>query len=86
MYEEEKNGYSRGGQSINLLSSQLKNELKIEIYGKLLQNIPFLKFHFSKSFLERLSSCLEELTYAPDEIIYKVLYNNFKIYFNLKGR
>lgn len=77
LHEEETNGYQRGGYEISLLSSQLKSEMNVEIYGKLLYNIPLFKKNFSKAFIERLCSNLEELTYAPDEIIYKVFFFHF---------
>ena len=73
MYNEEKFGCLRGENLVNSLSSLLKEELMIDSYQNILIKNEILK-NFSQEFINSLSQIAKELTFAPEEIIYKVKY------------
>ncbi len=64
------------------LTKSLKNEVLMESFGKYIENIPFFRDNFSKSTIEQLSLSLKELSFSPEEIIYKVYFKKTSI-FNL---
>ena len=72
MHDEEKNGSQKGEALFKSLSVKLKNELYIDIFMKIMKNIKVLNTNFSTSFLEELSKCIKEFTFAPDEYIIRV--------------
>ena len=57
----------------DVLSHKLREEIQIDIYGKILKNNKFFKSNFSEQFLQTLSLKCIELTLAPEEIIFTVL-------------
>lgn len=58
----------------DVLSHKLREEIQIDIYGKILKNNKFLKSNFSEQFLQALSLKCTELTLAPEEIIFTVFF------------
>ena len=65
------------------LTKKMKHEVLLESFGKYIENVPFFKENFSKSTLEKLSLSLRELSFSPEEIIYKV---KFYFYFFQKKK
>ena len=63
------------------LSHKLKEEVQIDIYGKVLKNSPFFKSNFSDKFLKKLSLKISEVTLAPEEQIFSVTF--FLYYYSL---
>ena len=63
----------------NSLSNKLKEEVQIDIYGKILRNNKFFKANFSDKFLQSLSLKFSEQTLAPEEIIYSVFSKEISI-------
>ena len=55
------------------LNKALKKEVIMEAYGKILSQTGLFKKNFSVSTIENLSFCLKQLTFSPEEFIYKVL-------------
>ena len=74
MHDEEKNGSQKGENLYKSLSMKLRNEMNVDIFFKILNEIPIFKRIFSKSFLENLSKVMKECTLAPDEHIYYVIF------------
>ena len=74
MHEQEKLGAHRGKNLLNSLSENLQEELTIESYSKILKNFAvFKKNNFSKDFIDSLSLKMIEITFAPEEIVCKVI-------------
>ena len=75
IHEEEINGYYKGKKLMENISSNLKKELAIDGFGKILKNISFLKNHFSEEFINKL--CIEgnEATLVTNEILVIILLN-----------
>jgi len=69
------------------LSNKLKEEVQIDIYGKILKSNKFFKTNFSEKFLQQLSLKFTEITLAPEEIIYNVYFiiNLFINFINFRG-
>ena len=74
VHSEETSGFQRGDCLIKSLSLELKQELNTNIYTKMLNEIFILKENFSQACLKDLSYKVEEKFFAPDDIIYKVIY------------
>lgn len=68
-----------------MLSKKLKEEIKLEFYGKLLHEIKLFRFNFSKESRDSLALCMEEKLYGPGEIIYCEEDNDDRVYFIIKG-
>ena len=49
----------------------LKNDITIEINGRIIENCDFLVKNFSKKFLYIVALNLKEKIYSPGEIIYE---------------
>ena len=78
MHEEEIIGRKRGIQFVSKLSENLKSEIYIESYFKILKNI--FKFEkFSDEFMKLLCNKVKEFIAAPDETICEVII--FKFYY-----
>ena len=73
MHQEEIFGCFRGDSLVGSLSNPLKEELMIDSYQRFLRKNEVLN-HFSDEFINSLSQIVREITFAPDEIIYKVNY------------
>ena len=68
MFEESKMNYQETLLLTQSLSQSLKEECYYELYGKLLRKHPAFS-NFSENFLNKLTHCFQEFTYAPDDII-----------------
>ena len=73
MHEEEKEGSQRGGMLIQALSTNLKNNILIESYFKVLKSCKIFKENFEDKFLKQLCLKIEEFSFAPGEIVCHVL-------------
>ena len=87
MHEEEKLGVHRGDYLLKSLSNNLKDELLFDSYNKIISKIKILNKNFSEKFLDSLTLSVQEITFAPEEIIFKVIFiicNKLKYLFILK--
>ena len=57
---------------LDKLNKALKKEVIMEAYGKILKQTLFLTQNFSLQTLENLAFCMKQITYSPEEFIYKV--------------
>lgn len=72
---QEKNGYQKGEAILNNLSKSLKEEVLKNVYGDIIKNqIQFFTNNFSENVLENIMIKVKEITYAPEEIIFKVIF------------
>ena len=60
---------------LNSLSDKLREEVQIDLYGKILKNNKFFKNNFSENFLRKLTLKFKEITLAPEELIFTVHIN-----------
>ena len=81
LFNEEKEGDNKGLVVLQSLSKSLKEELMMDVYGKEIKNINFLSLNFSENFLNALILKFKEVSYGPEEIIFKVK-NIFLIHLN----
>ena len=58
---------------LNKLSTQLKTEVVLESNLLALEKLEFLRNNFSKAVLKNAALRLRQLTFTPEEVIYKVL-------------
>lgn len=72
MHEENKFGYKNGDLLLSSLSSKLKQEVLIDIYGKILKDYVVFNNNFSTNFLKKIALKIREMTFAPDDIIIEV--------------
>ena len=70
MMEKEAQDPTKGVNILNTFSKKLKDEVCRDFYGRVLNEIKFLKFNFSKEVLEELSLSMNEILYGPGEIIF----------------
>ena len=69
IHEEEKMGYQRGDSIYKSLSNNLRDEIWIDSYSKLIKDILIFKNNFTPEFIKNLSTIIEEKNFAPGEII-----------------
>ena len=55
---------------LSTISTSLKNDITVEINGRIIENCEFLVNNFSEKFLYTVALNLKEKIYSPDEIIY----------------
>ena len=77
MHEENKFGYKNGDLLLTSLSSKLKQEVLMDIYGKILRDYSVFSANFSSNFLKKLALKMREMTFAPDDIIIEVIIEIF---------
>lgn len=53
------------------LTGQLKNEVLIDVYGRILKSKKMFALNFSDSFLNQLALKMTEKKFGPEDIIYK---------------
>ena len=74
IHEEEKMGNQRGKKLIPSLNCHLKDELKYDAYIKYINESKILKNNFSQEFIKQICLIYKECTFAPEEIIFNVLF------------
>ena len=57
---------------LNKLTNSLRDEVRLDSYGKYFDNIPFFKNNFTKSSFEKIILSLKELRLTPEEFVYHV--------------
>ena len=72
MFQEENEGFQRGHTILSLLSKKLHQDVKVEIYGKILKDMYVFKKYFSEEFIAKLSTKFKEITFAPEDLIFSV--------------
>ena len=72
MFQEENEGFQRGHVILGSLSKKLHQDVKIEIYGKILKDMYVFNKYFSEEFISKLSTKFKEITFAPEDIIFSV--------------
>lgn len=73
MFEEEKVGFQRGDQGLlKSLPKKLSEDVKTEVYGKILKDLHIFKKYFSQDFINKLSTKFKEVAFSPEEIIFSV--------------
>jgi len=68
MYEESKMNYKDSLLLSQSLSQTLREECFHELYGKLIKHHSLFS-NFSDKFLNKMTLCFNETTYAPDDLI-----------------
>ena len=71
--QQEKEGYQNGIAILQSLSKSLKEEVLTSVFTKTIQYFGFLTKNFSEKFLMELTSKMEEISYAPEQLIFKVI-------------
>ena len=56
------------------LSSNLKEKVLLQTFGKILFPIPLFSKNFSKSFLLKVLTLMKPIHFDPDSVIYKVIH------------
>lgn len=72
LFNEENQGDNRGEAILQTLSKSLKDEIMSDVYGRITKNIQILNRNFSNRFLKALTLKFKEVSFAPEEIIFKV--------------
>lgn len=72
MFQEENQGFQRGHSILHSLSSKLHQDVKEEIYGKILKDMYVFNKYFSPEFISKISTKFKEITFAPEDIIFSV--------------
>ena len=87
MWKLDKKIIEREQEIIDTLPLVLKKEVLLGANASLLKKIEILSKNFSASFLEQLALEVKQFCYAPDEIIYKVVFTKktFELYFLKEG-
>ncbi len=70
--QQEKEGYHKGLTILETLSKTLKEEVLSAVFTKAMENFGFLTKNFSEKFLLDLALKMKELSYAPEQLIFKV--------------
>lgn len=85
---QEKLAYQKGESILSSLSFSLRDEILKNIYGKTFKNdISFLGENFSEVFIESLMLRAREVSYAPEELIYRKNENDdLSLFFITKGK
>lgn len=71
--EQEKEGYQKGLNILQTLSKSLKDEILTAVFSRSLEHFGFLAKNFSEKFLLELTLKMNEISFAPEQIIFKVL-------------
>ncbi|KAL4435261.1 hypothetical protein ABPG74_017353 [Tetrahymena malaccensis] len=74
-----------GENMLKELTSSLKHEIAVDIYGKILNQKKIFFLNFSQPFLMDLAPKLKEKRLGPEEIIYNEGETQSRIYFVMKG-
>lgn len=74
MNEQEKEGYQKGMDILQTLSKSLKDEVLTSVFSKSLEHFGILNKNFSEKFLLQLTMKMNEVSCAPEQIIFKVVF------------
>ena len=77
--QQDREGYQKGVAILNTLSKSLKDEVLSAVFAKDLEYFDFLTKNFSDKFLTELTFKMSEISYAPEQPIFKV-FHNFLLY------
>lgn len=69
---QENEGYQKGLSIVHTLSKSLKEEVLTAAFKKDLPHFNFLIKNFSDKFLMELTLRMKEVSYAPEQLIFKV--------------
>ncbi|EAR96926.2 cyclic nucleotide-binding domain protein (macronuclear) [Tetrahymena thermophila SB210] len=83
--KEQQEDTNEGVQLLQKLASSLKEEVFIDMYGRLLKSKKLFDLHFSQRFLNQLALKMKEMRFGPEEIIFRESDPGNKMYFILKG-
>ncbi|KAL4510097.1 hypothetical protein ABPG72_010290 [Tetrahymena utriculariae] len=83
--KEQQEDTNEGVQLLQKLASSLKEEVFIDMYGRLLKSKKLFDLHFSQRFLNQLALKMKEMRFGPEEIIFRENDPGNKMYFILKG-
>jgi hypothetical protein len=87
MFEESKNNFKDNAFIRESLSSTLRDEMLLELYGKLIRSHKILNSNFSEPFLNKLALVFHETTFGPDdEITLVVIFYGYLIFSILELR
>ncbi|KAL4479648.1 hypothetical protein ABPG72_004244 [Tetrahymena utriculariae] len=67
------------------LTLTLRNQIKIEFYGRILQNYKLFNLNFSQDVRQELCLHMKEIILQPGEILYDIGQSNDKIFFLHRG-
>ena len=73
IHDEEEIIFKEGFRIINSFNKNLRNEIQLESYGKIIKNMKFFSKNFSSNLINELTSKVQEISFGPEEII-KVIY------------
>ena len=57
---------------LSKLSNSLRDEVLIQIYGRIIERFPFFQNNFSPEMLERASKIMKTIRFAPGDTIFQV--------------
>lgn len=77
VHSEETSGFQRGEEVMKCLSLELKQELNSNVFSRMINEIKILKETFSSELLKELSFKAQERFFAPDDIVFKVIFALF---------
>ncbi|KAL4492557.1 hypothetical protein ABPG72_007670 [Tetrahymena utriculariae] len=77
--------FNQGKYVLDKLNDSLKEEVKIEYFGKIIINNKQFKKTFSKQFLMKLSLLMKDINLYPNEILQKKGSSPTRLYFIYKG-
>jgi len=60
-----------GGEMVENLANSIKDEIKQNIYGKMLNNLSLFRLNFSSAFLNLLSLSVKEKQINPEEFLFE---------------
>ena len=75
----------KGVKILNSISNKLKEDVYKEFYGKILNGIKLFKFNFGQEFIEALALSMDEVVYAPGEVIFSEGEQDYRLFYIVKG-
>jgi len=70
---------------MQVIPQSLKDEVYLDIFGRLLKKSKIFSLNFSVEFLNTLALLLKERKYGPEEVIYHPNEKGTTLYFIIKG-
>jgi len=69
-----------------MIPKSIKEEVQIDIYGRIISNIKLFKLNFSTEAINNLALRLNEISFGPGEVIFKSGEKSDKMFIVLTGR